>query len=224
MIYDTFIFFDIECANCYGGEGKMCSFGYVVVDCDFGIIETDDIVMNPEAKFDWYLFSKKNRCPLAYPKNFFYAKPNFTKHYDKIKSLLTQEKRAVIGFASANDVGFIVTACERYNLPLINFSAYDCAPILKNDKAMQKRLEAWAEFYHIDTNDLQAHKSQDDAMINALVMKAFCTEHKMSLFDVVKANRGVATSSSDAQKTLEARRQKKAQEKAQKKEQYSEYT
>lgn len=40
-----YLFFDIECS-----EGKsMCSFGYVLTDEKFRILEKDDILMNPEA-------------------------------------------------------------------------------------------------------------------------------------------------------------------------------
>ena len=56
---NSYLFFDIECANCFNGEGKMCSFGYVLTDADFNILDSQDLVMNPETEFDWYLFSNK---------------------------------------------------------------------------------------------------------------------------------------------------------------------
>ena len=65
-----FLFFDVECANCFGGVGKMCSFGYVLVDSEFNVIETDDIVMNPEAPFDWYLTKTKTTSRLRIRRNF----------------------------------------------------------------------------------------------------------------------------------------------------------
>ena len=61
----TYLFFDIECANCFGGVGKMCSFGYVVVNQDWTILDEDDVVMNPETEFDWDLFDQKRGCKLA---------------------------------------------------------------------------------------------------------------------------------------------------------------
>ena len=27
-----YLFFDVECANCFNGKGKLCSFGYVLTD------------------------------------------------------------------------------------------------------------------------------------------------------------------------------------------------
>ena len=56
-----YLFFDIECS-----EGKsMCSFGYVLTDEKFRILEKDDILMNPEAIFHTGAWGKKNRE--AYP-------------------------------------------------------------------------------------------------------------------------------------------------------------
>lgn len=42
-----YLFFDIECSNCFNGVGKMCEFGYVLTDENFKIIKMDDIPMSP---------------------------------------------------------------------------------------------------------------------------------------------------------------------------------
>ncbi|HAH62995.1 MAG TPA: hypothetical protein DCL73_12970, partial [Treponema sp.] len=90
---DSYLFFDIECANCFNGEGKMCSFGYVLTDGSFTVLDSQDIVMNPQAEFDWYLFSPKNRCPLAYSKEYFRSQRTFENWYKPIKELLTAPYR-----------------------------------------------------------------------------------------------------------------------------------
>ena len=59
MNHKTFVFFDCECANTFDGVGKICSLGYVIADDELNIIESEDVVMNPECEFDWYLFSGK---------------------------------------------------------------------------------------------------------------------------------------------------------------------
>ena len=46
-----YIFFDIECANCFQGRGKICSFGYVITDESFNVISKNDILMNPHSRF-----------------------------------------------------------------------------------------------------------------------------------------------------------------------------
>ena len=37
-----YVFFDIECANCYQGKGKICSFGYVITNENFDVEEKYD--------------------------------------------------------------------------------------------------------------------------------------------------------------------------------------
>lgn len=186
----SYLFFDIECANCFDGVGKMCSFGYVLTDADFNVLDTDDVVMNPETEFDWYLFSSKNKCPLAYSKDYFRAQHNFESYYKPIKKLMEASGRKIIGFSSPNDVGFVISACERYNLPLINFVAYDLAVIADSINNQKKGLVDWCEYYKVDISMLKAHKSQDDAMMNMFLAKKICEEQNLSIEDLLIKNKG----------------------------------
>ena len=56
-----YLFFDIECANCFDGKGKICEFGYVQTDENFSIIEKESFKINPCAPFDkkGFEFNKK---------------------------------------------------------------------------------------------------------------------------------------------------------------------
>ena len=47
----NYIFFDIECANCQNGQAKICSFGYVITDESFTVLEKEDWIVNPKAPF-----------------------------------------------------------------------------------------------------------------------------------------------------------------------------
>ena len=95
-----YLFFDIECS-----EGKsMCSFGYVLTDEKFRILEKDDILMNPEAIFHTGAWGKKNReaypgIEMAYPKEVFLKSPTFPALYEKIKALIEYKDQTVIGFS-----------------------------------------------------------------------------------------------------------------------------
>jgi DNA polymerase III, epsilon subunit and related 3''-5'' exonucleases len=210
---DTYLFFDIECANCFNGEGKMCSFGYVVTDGSFNVLDSQDIVMNPQAEFDWYLFSPKNRCPLAYSKEYFRRQRTFEDWYKPIKELLIAPYRKVIGFASSNDVSFVITACKRYGLPLINFAAYDAEPIVNGANGERKGLEAWAEFYRVDTSDLRAHRSSDDAMMTMLVVKALCGVQNVEIGTLLEKNRGVLLSVEKAEEQMILRKHRSEMQK-----------
>lgn len=186
----SYLFFDIECANCFNGVGKMCSFGYVLTDSEFNILDTDDVVMNPETEFDWYLFSAKNGCQLAYSKDYFRAQRNFEAYYKPIKKLMEASNRKIIGFGSANDVGFVVAACERYNLPVIQFSAFDIAAIVNEANGMKKGLSDWCAHYNIDVSSLQAHKSQDDAIMTMRLTEALCTEKQIGIEELLEKSKG----------------------------------
>ena len=45
-----YLFFDLECSNCYGGVGKVCEFGAVITDEHFNILKEISIPMSPGKK------------------------------------------------------------------------------------------------------------------------------------------------------------------------------
>ena len=173
---ETYLFFDIESANCYGGEGHICSFGYVICDSDFNVLEMDDIVMNPKAEFDPGLFGENSRCRLAYTQEEFLREPDFSFHYERIKALLTEPGRKNVGFAVENDVGFIVCACHHFRLPQIGFHAYDTHVIVDSINSAHRGLTGWLDFYGVKTDGLCAHKSSDDAKMTMLLTQKVCQQ------------------------------------------------
>ena len=174
MNHKSFVFFDCECANVFDGVGKICSLGYVICDDDLNIIESEDVVMNPECDFDWYLFSGKGECKLAYSKDYFRSKPNFEAYYKDIKKLFTTGNRYIAGFAVSNDLGFVNNACERYNEPYIQFRAFDLERYLERKYERKQKLSEWAEEFGVDVSKYQSHKSEDDAIMTMLCLKAEC--------------------------------------------------
>lgn len=174
MNHKSFVFFDCECANTFEGIGKICSFGYVIADDDLNIIESEDVVINPECEFDWYLFSGKGECKLAYSKDYFRIKPNWESYHKNIKKLLTTGNRYIAGFAVGNDVGFVNNACERYNQEYIQFRAFDLERYLERKYEKRQKLSEWAKEFGIDISSYQTHKSVDDAIITMLCLKAEC--------------------------------------------------
>ena len=176
MNHKSFVFFDCECANTFDGVGKICSLGYVITDDEFNVIESEDVVMNPECDFDWYLFSGKGECKLAYSKDYFRVKPNFESYYKDIKKLFTTGNRYIAGFAVGNDVAFVNSACERYELPYMQFSALDLESLFSQHYGEHKKLKEWAEYFGVNLEKFQTHKSVDDAMMTMLCLKKFCKE------------------------------------------------
>ncbi|MCQ2610344.1 MAG: hypothetical protein MJ169_01220 [Treponema sp.] len=210
----NYLFFDCECANCFDGIGKMCSFGYVLTDDEFNVIETKDLVMNPETDFDWYLFSPKNTCQLAYSKDYFRANPNFDHYYKRIRELLTAANTVIFGFAVANDVGFVNNACERYYQNLIQFKAFDMAKALEKYYGSPKKLAEWAAFLECDLSQIKTHKSQDDAMMTMFTLRELCAKQNVSVDDLISQNKDFfASSEIEAQRAEERRYRKEVMEK-----------
>lgn len=207
---ENYLFFDVECANCFEGIGKICSFGYALTDERFNILETDDIVINPECEFDWFLFKNKDDIKLAYSKNHFFKQPNFSNFYDRINSLCTERNSKVFGFSSLNDVGFVLTACERYNLPVFDFAAYDLEKIIKKEDEIFGSLEKRCQILGVDNSDLTPHKSSDDAVMTMRLLKAFCEKNGLTANEICQNNRCFLYSTEDFKKARELRAKKKA--------------
>ncbi len=195
MNHKSFIFFDCECANTFEGVGKICSIGYVLTDDELNVIESEDVIINPECEFDWYLLSPKNECHLAYSKDYFRIKPNFEAYYKDVKKLFTTGNRYIAGFAVHNDVGFVNSACKRYELPFIQFRALDLEKIFNQHYNQHKKLKEWAEFFGVNVAKFQTHKSVDDAMMTMLCLKKFCQEQNVSVESVFTNNKGLFVSS-----------------------------
>ena len=190
MNHKSFVFFDCECANVFDGVGKICSLGYVICDDDLNIIESEDVVMNPECDFDWYLFSGKGECKLAYSKDYFRSKPNFESYYKDIKKLFTTGNRYIAGFAVSNDVGFVNNACERYELPYIQFRAFDLERYLERKYEKKQKLSEWAVEFGVNVEKFQSHKSEDDAIMTMLCLKAECMKTGQSVEEILTSPEG----------------------------------
>ena len=165
----NFVFYDVECANCYDGKGKICSFGYVITDENFNIISKDDILINTNAEFQPFVL----KHVITYKEEDFINKPRFNMVYRTIKDLLTNPKNISFGFDVANDLKYINDECLRYNLPLIKTISYDIQEFYEmyvGNKG-KKSLGKLAELLYIDLSSFHEHNSRDDAMMTMLVMQ-----------------------------------------------------
>ncbi len=184
-----YLFFDIECANCDGGNGKICSFGYVLTDENFNEIEKEDIIINPKAPFHLKGWGKKTYIELAYPQEVFKQAPVFSEFYERIRALLTGEDKMIFGYAPENDAGFLRSEFERYGLPTVNFVFYDVQRIYKHIEGSEggnlSSLSGACEKLEIDTEFI-THKSCDDAYATMLVLKKLCENKGMSADKLTK--------------------------------------
>ena len=185
-----YVFFDIECANCIEGQAKICSFGYVITDEQFNLLEKEDLIVNPKAPF--LLTGRKNRpyIQLAYSKTEFKKAPAFPYVYDRIKAILTAPDTLVFGYAADNDASYLRCEFERYRLPSVNFSYCDLQKLhhfieTPTEQSRQLSLSSAAAMYMEEVNQ-EVHKSDDDAFLTMQVLKGICQKTKKSAEQLVK--------------------------------------
>ena len=174
-----YLFFDIECANCYNNCAKIFSLGYVVTDENFNILhEKEDILINPRDRFDWYVAKKM----MAYPRSIFGDKPPFPDFYPQFKEMFEDPDTMVIGYAVTNDVHFLHDDCRRYGLPSLAYRFYDVQQIYARQpenntaKNLEDSLLAWCG---IEAENL--HRSDEDAYNTMLILKAIAAYHGTNL-------------------------------------------
>lgn len=186
----NYVFFDIECANCIEGQAKICSFGYVITDAQFNVLEKEDLVVNPKAPF--LLTGRKNRpfIQLAYSKTEFKKAPTFPYIYDRLKSLFNARDCLIFGYAADNDASYLRCEFERYHLPSINFSYCDLQKLhhfieTPSEQSKQISLSSAAAMYVGEVNQ-EIHKSDDDALLTMEVLKGLCSKTGKSASELVE--------------------------------------
>ncbi len=174
-----YLFFDIECANCYQNCAKIFSLGYVITDEDFNIIHPmEDVLINPRDRFDWYVAKKM----MAYPREIFKDMPPFPDFYERFREMFEDEDTMVIGYAVTNDVHFLHDDCKRYGLAPYTYRFYDVQqlyarqPVNNTAKNLEDSLLSWC---NIEPQNL--HRSDEDAYHTMLIMKAIAEYHGTNL-------------------------------------------
>ncbi|MBE6555433.1 MAG: 3'-5' exonuclease [Ruminococcaceae bacterium] len=174
-----YLFFDIECANCYNNCAKIFSLGYVITDENFNILhDKEDVLINPRDRFDWYVAKKM----MAYPRSIFSAKPPFPDFYEFFKTLFEDPETIVIGYAVTNDVHFLQDDCKRYGLTPFTYRFYDVQQIYARQpenntaKNLEDSLLSWCG---IEAENL--HRSDEDAYNTMLILKAIAAYHGTDL-------------------------------------------
>ena len=181
-----YLFFDIECSNCFNGVGKMCEFGYVLMDEHFNIVKMDDIPMSPgkggENRF--YLKGRKHEkdLELAYEYDFYLSQPEFPTFYNQIKRLMEDPDTVCFAYSMENDIHHLFSSCARYKLEAINYTCYDVQKLVAaylQKKGQMGLKKAFLEIVGPNTAvRLQEHLSRDDAQMEKLIFEAICIFEK----------------------------------------------
>ena len=182
-----YIFFDIECANCFHGRGKICSFGYVITDESFNVISKNDILMNPHSRFHLYGHGNHPGIVLGYDEKTFNSSPDFPKHYKKIRELLTKPNTLVFGFSVMSDAGYIKSECERYHKEIFDYKFIDIQRIFTDYKRLDNTpsLIKCANEYGVSETQ-EVHKSDDDSYFTMRVLKGLCQDAGLSVSELIE--------------------------------------
>lgn len=176
----NYLFFDIECSNCYGKVGKICEFGYVLTNSDFKIIKKDDIPICPghdkQSRFDKKIKERDPKFNFAYDEDYYLSRNEFPSFYAEIKSLLENKQNVLFGYSAAGDMRFLLGDSYRYNLDKMNFSVYDVQKMLdftdNGVKVSHKLEDVFISYYGKGaTINLQPHLSRDDAYMTMGILK-----------------------------------------------------
>lgn len=181
-----YVFFDVECANCLNGEGKMCSLGYVKTDEEFHVLKKKDILIDPNAPFLLGNAKTGQGIHLAYPLFRFKWAHTFPSYYQEIKRLLEDKDTICFGFAVNQDVSYISYTCQRYHLPLIDFKFFDIQSMEKqlNQRKNLSGLDHLVEEYQVQS--FTYHRSDDDALMTMEVFKALLDRNQLTVEQVLK--------------------------------------
>lgn len=175
-----YLFFDIECANCYSGNGKIYSFGYVLTDENFNVLcGPEDLLINPNSSFDPYV--KKNI--LAYDKELFKEAPKFNEVYEKITSLMTESDTLCFGYGITNDLRFLQNDCKRYQLPYIHAKVCEIQKLIEFVEGNKARKLDVEYVERIGDNERNAHRSDEDAFRTAKVAQCVCEKFNKKLHE-----------------------------------------
>ena len=179
-----YLFFDIECANCYNNCAKIFSLGYLITDENFNILhEKEDVLINPHDRFDWYVAKKM----MAYPRSIFGALPSFPEFYERFREMFEDPDTIVIGYAVTNDVHFLQDDCRRYGLAPFAYRFYDVQQIYARQpenntaKNLEDSLLAWCG---VEAENL--HRSDEDAYNTMRILKAIAEYHGTNLAGILE--------------------------------------
>lgn len=201
----NYLFFDIECSNCFNGIGKICEFGYVLCDDNLNVIRQGDIPMSPgkgrENRFRLKDRTHEKDIELAYDYDYYFAQPEFPSFYNRIKRMMEEPDTICFAFSMGNDIRYLNNTCVRYKLEPLNYICYDMQIIAGRylEKSGQISLKS-ACLEIVGSHSLvqlQEHLSRDDAMMEKMILESICNRQQIKTTELLKQSNFAKTNSLD---------------------------
>ena len=191
-----YLFFDIECSNCFNGFGKICEFGYVLTDENFKVVSAQDIPMSPgkgrDCRFHLRDRMKEEDIELAYDEDYYFNQLEFPSFYNRIKKLMEDPDTICFAYSMGNDIRHLYNTCVRYKLEPINYECYDVQKFVAKYLEIKEQLSLHKACLQIvgpnSLVKLHEHLSRDDAEMERLIFEAICQLTKISSKDYLEQN------------------------------------
>lgn len=178
---NRYLFFDIECANCFDGIAKMCEISFVIVDKRFNILAEKEITINPQAWFKLTGRRFREDCHLRYEENNYskYRKsPLFYDVADIIRTFFNTPDCITVGYAVKEDFRDLLDAHKRYEMSKPHYDGIDIQPISKAVLGLEKALSLEKLARELCSEEelegLHPHWSLHDAKMTMLCFKHLC--------------------------------------------------
>jgi len=148
---------------------------------EFNIIKREDIVINPEGRFNLTGREGRPDLQLAYPIATFKRAPNFKHFYNKIKALVENEEYYVVGHSVYDDATYLSKACARYKLEPLSFQYFDTQRMYREIVGDKHSISLENALLAFDLNEkVRYHQSVEDARATMLLLKALLEKSNMS--------------------------------------------
>ena len=217
-----YLFFDIECSNCFGDKPKICEFGYTVVDENFKLITKNDIPMSPGKnnranRFDLGVYKRDPKFEWAYDFDYYFSQPEFPEYYEKIKRLLTDKDIIVLGYSLSNDIHYLNQTMIKYDLDILNYDSFDVQKMvrrylnLKNDMSLEKAFNNLCD--KSELIKLHMHLSCDDAFMTMRVFESLCKKLNKTPQEMINLYEGVKYNSIESLEIFNKRQEEKEKRK-----------
>lgn len=179
-----YLFFDIECANCFNGIGKICEFGYVITDESFNEIGRDLLIINPRTEFDWYVAKKM----LAYNLATYRAAQDYCHYFDQIKELFVNKDIMVFGHTTESDIKYLNDEARRYGLQYFTCNFYDAKFMYNTFAGLSSKSFGVAKICDElgISRPKHEHRSVDDAYATMLIVKEICSRMNISVIELIE--------------------------------------
>ena len=217
-----YLFFDIECSNCFGDNPKICEFGYTIVDENFKLITKNDIPMSPGKnnhanRFDLGVYKRDPKFEWAYDFDYYFSQPEFPEYYEKIKRLITDKDTIVLGYSLSNDIHYLNRTMIKCDLDILNYDSFDVQKmirrylILKNDMSLEKAFNKLCN--KSELIKLHMHLSCDDAFMTMRVFESLCKKLHKTPQEMINLYEGVKYNSIESLENFNKRQEEKEKRK-----------